>query len=285
MKFEGTDISPSRLSQESHLSTLSSTLCASRSSWFSSPCTPSSALFVRSDDQSESESGLDVQSHLYHLLPCVGELLCRFDQINKVTEDVYSLEMKLEEALARKRKRTSNNKISVREKPGGSSKPKELEVEEPEKNDIRSRKIGVIHPKPRVSLPSSFSFTTTFHCPAPLMSLFSQNCSRYSEPDSIPFQQQAFGSNLASEAAKRASGTFDLYPAGSLILPKSPRRRAWHSGSSHSADAAQRSLLSQDGPTGVRKESYALTSAKPWNEEEERGHVSDGIPVKKKAWT
>lgn len=280
------DISPSRLSQESHFSTLSSSLSPSRSSSFSSPCTPSSALSVRSEDQSMSESGLDVQPRLDRLLPCVGALLCCFDQVNQVTEDVYSLEMKLEEALARRRKKLSDNEISVREKPGCSSKPQELGGEEPEKKEIRSRKIGVIHPKPRVSLPSSFSFTpSTLHCPTPPMGLFSRNRSRYSESDSMPFQRQASSSNLASEAAKLASGTFDLYPAGSLVLPRSPRRRAWHSGSSHSADAAQRSLLSQDGLTAVRKDSHALTSTKPCNEEEERGPMSDGVPVKRKAWT
>lgn len=278
------DISPSRLSQESHFSTLSSSLSSSRSSSFSSPCTPSSALFVRSEHQSMSESGLDVQPHLDHLLPCVSALLCCFDQVNQVTEEVYSLEMKLEEALARRRKKLSNKEISVREKPGCSSQPKELGGEEPDNKKIRYRKIGVIHPNPRISLPLSFSFNpSTLHCPTPPMSLFSHNRSRYSESDSMPFQRQASSSNLASEAAKLASGTFDLYPEGSLGLPRSPRRRAWHSGSSHSADAAQGSLLAQDGLTGISKESYTIT--KPWNEEEERGHMSDGVPVKRKAWT
>lgn len=278
--------SPSRLSQESHFSTLSSSLSSSRSSSFSSPCTPSSALFVSSEDQPTSVSGLEVQPHLDRLLPCVGALLCCFDQVNQVTEDVYSLEMKLEEALARRRKKLSNNKIRVRENPGCSSQPKELGGEEPENKEIRSRKIGVVHPNPRISLPSSFSFTpSTLHCPTPPMSLFSHNRSRYSESDSMPFQRQASSSNLASEAAKLASETLDLYPEGSFGLPSSPRRRAWHSGSSHSADAAQRSLLSQDGLTGVRKESSVLTSSKPWNEEEKRGHMSDGVPVKRKAWT
>lgn len=279
------DISPSRLSQESHISTLSSSLSPSRSSSFSSPCTPPSALSVRSEDQSMSESGWDVQPHLDRLLPCVGALLRCFDLVNQVTEDVYNLEMKLEEALARRRKKLNKNKISLREKPGFSSKAKGPRGEEPENKEIRSRKIGVIHPRPRVSLPSSFSFTpSTLHCPTPPMSLFRKR-NRFSESESMPFQPQASSRNLASDAAKLASGTFDLYPAGSLVLPRSPRRRAWHSGSSHSADAAQRSVLSQDGLARVRKESYALTSNKPWNEEEERGHVSDGVPVKRKAWT
>ncbi|CAF92443.1 unnamed protein product [Tetraodon nigroviridis] len=272
-----------RLSQESHFSTLSSSLSPSRSSSSSSPWRPSTALSVRSDDQSVSDSGLDTQLHLDRLLPCVNALLGRFDQVNQVTEDIYNLEMKLEEALARRRKKLSNKEISIRGKPKCSSKPIELGGEEPENKKIRSRKIGVIYPKSRVPLSSSFSFTpSSLHGPTPPMSLFPRNCSRYSESNSVPFQRQASSSIPASEAVQLAPGTFDLYPAGSLVVSRSPRRRAWHSGSSHSADAVQRSFLSQDG---LRKESYALTSAKPLDEEVERGHMSDGVPVKRKAWT
>lgn len=279
------DIPPSRLSQESHISTMSSSLSPSQSSSFSSPCTPPSALSVRSEDRSMPKSEWDVQPPLECLLPCVDVLLRCFDLVNQVTEDISCLEMKLEEALARRRKKLSNNEIGVKEKPGCSSKATAPGGQEPENKGIRSRKIGVIHPKPRVSLPSSSSFTSsTLHRPTPPMSLF-WNSSRNRYSESMPFQRQASSNNLASEAAKLASGTFDLYPAGSLVLPRSPRRRAWHSGSSHSADAAQRSSLSQDGVTRVRKESYGLTSNKPCNDETERGHVSDGVPVKRKAWT
>lgn len=281
------DIPPSRLSQESNFSTLSSSLSSScspsRSSSFSPPCTPSSALSVRSDDQSTSQSGLDAQHYLDRLLPCVSALLCRFDQVNQVTEDVHSLEMKLEEALARRRTKLSNSEDKITGKLGDSRKAKGLGGEEPETKEIRYRKIGVIHPKPRVSLPSSFSFTpSTLHCPAPPKSPFSRKRSTYSESDSTPIQRQASSGNLASEAAELASRTFDLYLAGS---PRSPRRRAWHSGSSHSADAAHRSLVSQEGLTTLRKESCTLSTTEPLNEEGERRHASGGFPVKRKAWT
>lgn len=277
MKFEGMDIPPSRISQESHFSTLSSSFL---SSW-SSSCTPSSALSVRSEDQSVSESGLNVLPYLDRLLPCVSALLLRFDQVNQVTEDVHSLEMKLEEALAKRRKKFRNNDIT--EKTGDSLKAKVL-GEEPANQQIRYRKIGVIHPKTRISLSSSFSFTpSTLFCTTS-MSLLSHKCNTFSEPGSIPFQQQASSSNLASEEPRLESGTSDLCPAGSLALPRSPRRRAWHSGSSNSADAPQRSLLSQDGLIAVRKESCPLTSMEPWEEGEERGDTS-GVPVKRKAWT
>lgn len=263
------DIPPSRLSQESHFSTLSSSLLSS----CSFPSTPPSVLSVRSEDQSVSESGLDVQPYLDRLLPCVSALLIHFDQVNQVTEDIHSLELKLEEVLARRRTKLSNNKYSLTEKHGNSSKAMVLRGEEPENKEIRYRKIGVIHPKPRASLPSySFSFTPFIHTS--------------SESDSLPFQRQASSSNLPSEVAKLESGTFDLCTtAGSLALLRSPRRRAWHSGTSHSAGAPQRSLLSQDGLIAIRKESCALTSTEPRMEEEERRHKTSGVPVKRKAWT
>lgn len=273
------DIPPSRLSQESHFSASSS---SSFLSSCSSPCTPSSALSVSSENQSISESGLNVLPYLDRLLPCVSALLLRFDQVNQVTEDVHSLEMKLEEALAKRKKMFKNNDIT--EKTGDSLEANVLGEEEPENQKIRYRKIGVIHPKTRISLPSSFSFTpSSLYCPTP-MSLLSHKCNTFSEPDSIQFHRQASSSNLASEEPRLASGTFDRCPAGSLALPRSPRRRAWHSGSSNSADAPQRSLLSQDGLITVRKESCPLTSMGPWEEGEERGHKS-GVPVKRKAWT
>lgn len=279
MKFEGMDIPPSRLSQESHFSTSSSSYFLSSCS---PPYTPSSALSVRSEDQSMSESGLNVLPYLDRLLPCVSALLLRFDQVNQVTEDVHSLEMKLEEALAKRRKKFRNNDIT--EKTGESLKANVLGGEEPANQQIRYRKIGVIHPKTRISLPSSFSFTpSTLYCPTP-MSLLSHKCNTFSEPDSIPFQRQASSSNLASEEPRLTPGTFDLCPAVSLALPRSPRRRAWHSGSSNSVDAPQRSLFSQDGLIAVRKESCPLTSMESWEEGEERGHTS-GVPVKRKAWT
>lgn len=274
------DIPPSRLSQESHFSTSSS---SSFLSCCSSPCTPSSALSVRSEDQSLSESELNVLPYLDRLLPCVSSLLLHFDQVIQVTEDVHSLEMKLEEALSKRRKKFRDND-NITEKNEDSLKAKILGGEEPKNQKMRYRKIGIIHPKTRISLPSSFSFTpSTLYCPTP-MSFLSHKCNTFSEPDSIPFQRQASSSNLASEESRLASGTFDLRPAGSLALPRSPRRRAWHSGSSNSADAPHRSLLSQDGLIAVRKESCPLTSMEPWEEGGERGHTS-GIPVKRKAWT
>uniref|UniRef100_A0A3B4YHA8 Polycystin-1-like n=1 Tax=Seriola lalandi dorsalis TaxID=1841481 RepID=A0A3B4YHA8_SERLL len=132
VKFEGMDIPPSRSSQESRLSTFSSTLPSSYSpslsSSFSSPRPPSSALSVRSEDSSVSEPGFDVSPYLDRLAPCVTALLSRFDRVNQITEDIHNLEMKLEEAQTRRRNRWISNNEEVAKRFGGSTtKPKEPE--------------------------------------------------------------------------------------------------------------------------------------------------------------
>ncbi|XP_030255555.1 polycystin-1 [Sparus aurata] len=280
VKFEGMDIPPSRSSQESRLSTLSSTLpsplSSSLSSSFSSPRPLSSAVSMRSEDL--SEPGFDVQPYLVRLLPCVSELLSRFDQVNQITEDVHSLEMKLEEAQARRRNRLINNDAA---RSGESAKPKELEGKGRETGEVRHRKTGLLYPKPRVSLPSSFSFTpsTLNYSAASIVPHSRRTCS---ESESVPFQLQPSRNNLNSEAAKLASGTCGLYPVGSTGVDRFPRRRAWHSGSSHSADAAQRILLSQGGaPCGG--EHFAFNT-RPRSEEGTRRQIGEGLPVKRKAW-
>ncbi|XP_049915502.1 polycystin-1 isoform X2 [Epinephelus moara] len=289
VKFEGMDIPPSRSSQESRLSTRSSTLPSSRSpslsSSFSSPCPLSSALSMRSEDSSMSEPGFDVQPYLDRLLPCVSALLSRFDQVNQITEDVHNLEMKLEEAQTRRRKRWISNEDKGVERFGESAKPNELEGEGRETGEVRLRRTGLIHPKPRVSIPSSFSFTpATLHSPAASVCIFPRTRSTNSESDSASFQPQASSENHTSETAKFASGIGGLYPPG---YDGFPRRRAWHSGSSHSADAAQRIFQAQggDAPCGKGVEYLAFTNTRPRSEEGVRWQISDGVPVKRKAWT
>ncbi|AWP17296.1 putative polycystin-1-like [Scophthalmus maximus] len=113
VKFEGMGIPPSRSSQESRLSTLSSTVSSnlpsyrspSLSSSFSSPRPLSSVLSVRSEDSSVSEPGFHVLPYLDRLVPSVSALLSHFDRVNRITEDVHNLEMMLEDALTRRRKR------------------------------------------------------------------------------------------------------------------------------------------------------------------------------------
>uniref|UniRef100_A0A3Q3KVW2 Polycystic kidney disease 1b n=1 Tax=Labrus bergylta TaxID=56723 RepID=A0A3Q3KVW2_9LABR len=110
VKFEGMDLPPSRSSQESCPSPVSPSYSChhspSISSSFSSHRALSSALSVRSEDSSVSESGIDIQPYLDRLLPGVSSLLFRFDQVNQITEDIHDLEIKLEEAQTRRRKST-----------------------------------------------------------------------------------------------------------------------------------------------------------------------------------
>lgn len=291
MKFEGMDIPPSRSSQESHLSTLSSTPTSVRSpslsSSLSSPRPPSSALSTRSEDLSVSEPGFDVQPYLDRLLPCVSALLSRFDQVNQITEDVHNLEMKLEEAQIRRRKGWISNKIKGAERFKESAKPKELEREGRETAEVRDTKIGLLHPKPQVSLPSSYSFShSTLHYSPVSVGIFPRTRSTSSESELVPFYPQASSNNHTSEAAKLASGICGLYPAGSPGFDRFPRRRAWHSGSSHSADAAQRIFLTRggSGPCGNGRENVAFSKTRPRSDEGVGKPFSDGVPVKRKAW-
>ncbi|KAK9530722.1 hypothetical protein VZT92_012210 [Zoarces viviparus] len=281
VKFEGMDVPPSRSSQESRLSTLSSS--------FSSPRPLSSSLSTRSEDLSVSEAGFDVRPYLDRLLPCVSALLSRFDQVNQITEDVHNLEMQLEEAQTRRRKkRWISNEDKGGEMFGEPQRPKELEGEGRETAEVRRRKTGVFYPKPRVSLPSSFSFApSTPHPSAASACRYPRTCSTYSESESVPFQPRTSSNNHASEAAKLASGICGLYPSDSPGYGGFPRRRAWHSGTSHSADAAQRIFHAHGGvaPRGDGGDYSAFSSTRPRSEEGGRRHISDGVPVKRKAWT
>lgn len=262
------DVPPSRSSQESRLSTLSSALCSSHSpsSLVSSPRPLSSTLSLRSEDSSNaSEPAFDVQPHLDRLLPRLDALLSRFDQVNQVTEDVHDLEVKLTEARARRRKR-------VRASQEESVKPKEAEAKGQEAGDVRRRRLGVLYPRPQVSLPSLSipSTPSTLHQSAAIISIFSRTRSTHSESESGSYHL---------EAAKLGAGTCDLHPAGPPGAGRFPRRRAWHSGSSHSADAVQR-LLSMQGV-----DPSAFLTSRPRSEEGIRTRISDAAPVKRKAWT
>lgn len=282
------EIPPSRSSQESRLTTLSSTLPSSSSS-FPSPRPLSSSLSVRSEDSSVSEPGFDVQPYLDHLLPCVNALLSRFDRVNQITEDVLNLEMKLDEAQSRRRKKRISNNVNGAGRCGELAKPKELKGEGRVTGEVRHRRIGILYPKPRDSFPSSFSFTpSTLYSSAVSIYNFPRTRSSYSESESVPLQHHSSRDTYPSEAAKPAPGScgLSLYPAGSPGFDRFPRRRAWHSGSSHSADAVQRMFQSQGGvaPCGSGGESSAFNNTRPRSEEGIRRRISDGVPVKRKAW-
>ncbi|XP_029954702.1 polycystin-1 [Salarias fasciatus] len=268
VKFEGMDAPPSRASQESRLSSPSSP--SSPSSSVSSPRPSSSALSVRSEDSSGSETGFEVQPYLDSLMPCATVLLSRFDRVNQLIEDIHNLEVKLEEVQASRRKAWKSNKEESEERLGELLKPKE-----PNEGEVRHRKTGLIYPKSRISLPSSFPFiSSSLQSTAASICIFPRMRSSYSESESMPLHPQLMNSTLPSEFTKAAPG-FRGLSAGSPAFGRLPRRRAWHSGSSHSADATQR---------GFQLPGENLTSARPRSEEGPRGQISDGVPVKRKAW-
>uniref|UniRef100_UPI0037E95008 polycystin-1 n=1 Tax=Semicossyphus pulcher TaxID=241346 RepID=UPI0037E95008 len=284
VKFEGMDMPPSRCSQESHFSTLSLTLPSPHSSSLCSSISSkrplSSALSVRSEDSLMSESGVDIQPYLDRLLPCVSSLLSRFDQVNQITENIHDLEIKLEEAQTRRRKRLISNNPKRVETFIESAKPEDLEGEGRETREFRHRKTVFLYPKPRVSLPSSYSFTPSKnHNSSTSTCIFPHTRSAYSESE-----PQASSNHHTFEAARLAPGNSGLHPAGFPGFGRFHRRRAWHSGSSHSADAVQRIFLTQVSTCNDGRENLALTNSRPRSEQEVKKHINDGVPVKRKAW-
>lgn len=275
------DVPPSRSSQTSHVSTVSSTLPSSRSPSLSSSVLSapslSSSLSMRSEDSSVSEPGFEVQPYLDRLVPCVAALISHFDRVTQITEDVRNLEIKLEEAQGKRRKRQTSNKEKGVERFRESGKAKEGEGTVTE---VRRRRTGVFHPKPQFSLPSSFSFnTTTLHLSAASISIFLQTQNSHTEANSV---QLPVSSN--DHRAKATDSTPGIL-SSPLRTGQFPRRRAWHSGSSHSADAAQRAFLFPEGAVPCGEEHLTLTKTRPRSEEGVRRHISVGVPVKRKAWT
>ncbi|XP_054625120.1 polycystin-1 isoform X1 [Dunckerocampus dactyliophorus] len=272
VKFEGMDVPPSRASRESRLSTLFSSLPSSHSPSsspsFSSPRLLSSSLSTMSED-SLSEQGFDVQPFLDHLLPCVNALLSQFDRVTQITEDVNNLETELEEALTRRNKSKISNKEKIKDRFQKSANPKDQEGDRTT-GEVRRRRTGLLYPNPQKSLSTMMPFTpSTIHSPATSVHIFPRTRGSHSECESVHFCE-------AWEPSNPTVGSFGLYPVTSPGFVRSFRRRAWHSGSSHSADAAQRLWQKQGG--------VAFTFIRPKSEEGVRRRISDGAPKKRKAW-
>ncbi|XP_065806052.1 polycystin-1-like [Labrus bergylta] len=291
VKFEGMDLPPSRSSQESCPSPVSPSYSChhspSISSSFSSHRALSSALSVRSEDSSVSESGIDIQPYLDRLLPGVSSLLFRFDQVNQITEDIHDLEIKLEEAQTRRRKRSISYKLERSDIYRESANPNDLEGESRKTEEVRHRRTGFFYSKSRVSLPSAYPFTPSkILNPSASTCMFPRTRSAYSESESAPYQPQGSSNRHTFEAAEDAPGNCGLHTAGCLGFDGFHRRRAWHSGSSHSADAVQRIFLTQGGVAtcGNGRENVALTNSRPRSDQGVRRDISNGVPVKRKAW-
>ncbi|XP_077358515.1 polycystin-1 isoform X3 [Festucalex cinctus] len=282
VKFEGMDVPPSRVSQESrfsaHFSPLPSSHSPSSSSSFSSPRPLSSSLSVLSEDSSFSEQGFDVQPFLDHLLPCVNALLSRFDRVTQITEDLNRLEIELEDALSSRKKSKLSNKEKCEDIFQKSANPKTQVADGRTKIEVRRRRTGLVYANPQKSISVMFPFTpSVIHPPAHILP---RTRSSHSESESLHLQDHM--SSDTNEAEKSSVGSSSLHSVTSPGLISFPKRRAWHSGSSHSADAAQRLWLKQGGvaPCG----SFALTFVRPNSEEGVRRRISDGAPKKRKAW-
>ncbi|XP_067100237.1 LOW QUALITY PROTEIN: polycystin-1-like [Osmerus mordax] len=211
VQFEGMEAPPSRFSQESLLSsplspapspppvppppparaTLSPPSPRPPSSSLSSPLSVGSGWGVCAPDRPPPQAPLD------RLLPTLALLLGRFDQVLQLTLDIQSLEERLEEATARRRRRLD----------GGAG------VEETEGGGV----CGSLSSPPR----SSHLSPPRTRCSESSVAQPHLHTSRDAHPSKAA--QAAHGSSVLGLGAG---------PPGGL-----PRRRAWHSGSSHSADA------------------------------------------------
>lgn len=279
------DVPPSRSSRQSCLSTLSSALPASHSSCTaSSPSSPrplSSGLSMHSENYLESEPGTHVHAaHLDRLLPSFNAMLSGLDQVNKVTEDVHILEMKLEEVLARRRKwrtRWVHNEDEGAKHAIEMGNPKGIESNGKEVQSAGYKVDDQVHSQSRISVLSSYSFTpSTFRQSAALRNIHPRTRCSFSESELEPFKPVVSCTHWASEVVKPTSRICGLDPSDCSGFGGFPRRRAWHSGSSHSADVAQRVSLA------LGNESFHMI--RPRSEAGIRRLVSDGAPVKRTAW-
>ncbi|KAM6897519.1 polycystin-1 [Xenentodon cancila] len=286
VKFEGMDIPPSRSSRESSFSILSSTFSFSHSPSSSSLLATShplsSTLSVSSEDLSVFKLRFEVQPYLDSLEPIVSTLLTRFDRVNQLTEDLYNLEVQLEEVQARRRKREIINRDQEKRVCGELGKPKK-QNEERIKGEVRHRKVGILHQKPRVSLPTFLPCSTaTPQTSVASVDILPRMRGSYSESEPVPFQPRPSRRKTSSDVP--TPGICGAYTT-STGFGRFPRRRVWHSGSSHSADAIQRAFR----PSGVPScrnggENLEFTNARPRSEEGVRGFIRGGVPVKRKAW-
>lgn len=191
-------------------------------------------------------------------------------------EEIYNLEIQLEEAQDRRKNRRRSDSEKKETQLGAFEKPKEA-GEERATGEVRCRKIGLFYPKARLSCPSFYPASSM----AASLCSFPRVRNSYSECESVPFHtaQSSCTSSLGVTIPIPAAS----YCALSYSTIQFPRRRAWHSGSSHSADSAQRaSQCSGVAPNG--RENLAFTNARPGGDDQEKEYIWKGLPLKRKAW-
>ncbi|XP_036382972.1 polycystin-1 [Megalops cyprinoides] len=239
VKFEGMVSPPSRSSLGSQLSSLSA---------HSSPSPRlASAQSLGSEDSCLSD-GFDAQYYLDRLLPAFNNLLSQFDRVNQLNDDLHGIELQLQGAQSRiiqRQKQQASKEHSVWKRSMSTPAPSFSTLSPP-------------FPLPP-SLPLFFSCNHTIPCTRTTFSETWQN------PDPCKTAQPVTADS--SGPTRRASGVENR-------IRRVPGRRAWHSGASHSADAAQRS------PQALCSTLYV----RPRSEEGERSLACDRVPVKRRAW-
>lgn len=236
VKFEGMESPPSRSSQCSQFSNISS------------PVSPPGPRLVSSASSQVSESSTlsdshEVQQYLDRLLPSVDSLLAGFDRVNQLTDDVLNIEEQLQIVQSRL---VQNRKKQSEPKPHVPPTPK------------------LARPS-QTSLPMGLKPLQSSHDGIPQVPPHR----RATHSESSLLGPSAHLTNYLSVSGRRKSQT-----AGPEIRGF-PRRRAWHSGSCHSADTIQ-SLAKSQGPGAI--------PLRPRSEEGDWTESSEDMPVKKKAW-
>ncbi|KAI4900305.1 hypothetical protein NFI96_010576 [Prochilodus magdalenae] len=243
VRFEGMESPPSRFSRCSQFSSLSVAESPISSSIPSSPAGPrliSSASSLASECSTLSDSP-DLQQYLDRLLPSVDSLLAGFDRVNQLTDDVLNIELQLQKACSRMAK----NRIQRKDPQLWPQTSQKLSaVSQPDQSqcmDVKSSQQGIPQIIPRRRGTHSESSIT-----GPV-------------------------THLSAHSGKQAW----QHGQTELDIRSFPRRRAWNSGSCHSADPIQRSPISQNP---------VAAPVRPRSEEGDRSEVTEGMPIKRRAW-
>ncbi|XP_062859991.1 polycystin-1 [Trichomycterus rosablanca] len=219
---------------------------SSQCSRFSSsptPVSPAAPRLVSSTSSSASESSVlsdshEVQQYVDRLPPSVDNLLAGFDRVSQLTEDVYNIELQLQKVYSR---------IIQKRKTQREAQPKTF------------KKCSV---SPELPDPKRQSQTSLTMC----------------APQVHPLRRAIHSESYILGSSTIPPTLFVVTKNSQIANPEIknfPRRRAWHSGSCHSADTIQRCAKPQT-PEDI--------PVRPRSEEGDLGKVSRRMPVKKRAW-
>lgn len=185
----------------------------------------------------------EVQQYLDRLLPSVDSLLAGFDRVNQLTNDVLNIEQQLQKVQSRivkNRRKQSQTQPQMPPTPN-LTRPSQTSLRIGQKS-LSSSHDGIPQITPR---------------------------RRATHSESSLLGSSAHLTTYISVAGRQKSQTADPEIRGF------PRRRAWHSGSCHSADTIQRFAKSQ---------SPGAIPVRPRSEERDWTEANEGMPIKKRAW-